>query len=66
MFAVTPYAATRHTVTMKARRTIEEWQQCRVIGIDASGDEPRYVVEILSQDGSFYLDRADLVRKPAQ
>jgi hypothetical protein len=60
-----PYIATRHTVVTRGGKTLEEWQPCRVIGIDASGDEPRYVVEIRAKDGSFYLDKADLIRKPA-
>jgi hypothetical protein len=41
------------------------WEDCRVIGIDASADEPSYIVEIRAADGSFYLERADLIRRPA-
>lgn len=65
MFAVTPFTATRHAVVMKGDRTTEEWQPCRVVGIDASGEEPKYLVEIRTKAGEFYLDRADLIRKPA-
>ncbi|MDL2409967.1 hypothetical protein PY650_30995 [Rhizobium calliandrae] len=66
MFAIpTPYTANRHTVVSRSGKTFEEWQPCRVVGIDAGGDEPKYIVEIRSKDGSFYLDKADLIRKPA-
>ena len=36
---------------------------CRVIGIDADGTEPLYVIEIQNTDGSSSLQRADVVRK---
>lgn len=65
MFAVTPYSATRHAVVMRGGATIEEWQTCRVIGIDAARDEAYYIVEMRSEDGTFYIDRADMIRKPA-
>lgn len=63
MFSVTPYRATRYAVTMKGGDTLQEWQPCTVVGIDASRDEPYYLVEMRSSDGEFYLDRADLIRK---
>ncbi len=66
MFALpAPYSATRHTVIVRGDKTIIEWQPCRVIGVDASGDEPKYIVEIRSKDGSFCIDKADVIRKPA-
>lgn len=66
MFAIpAPYSATRHTVVMRGGKTIIEWQPCRVIGVDASGDESKYIVEIRGSDGSFFIDKADVIRKPA-
>ncbi|MBX5239514.1 hypothetical protein [Rhizobium sp. NLR22b] len=65
MFAITPFQATRYAVVIKGDRTAQEWQPCRVVGVDASGEEPKYIVEIRSADGSSYLDKADLIRKPA-
>ncbi|MBB4067420.1 hypothetical protein [Gellertiella hungarica] len=59
MFALTPYPA-RHMVHTRAG---SEWHPCRVIGIDVSGDEPHYVVEVRADDGSFYLEKAGMIRK---
>ena len=61
MFAITPYNATAHLVGHNVR----EWTPCRVLGIDTSRDEPTYIVEARTSDGAFYIERADLVRKPA-
>ncbi len=65
MFSITPFTATRHAIVRKGKTTTEEWQSCRVIGIDATGDEPRYIVEMRAKDGSFYLDKADLIHNSA-
>ncbi|MDN2582366.1 hypothetical protein [Aquibium sp. ELW1220] len=65
MFAIDPYTATHHAVHLSGGQTIETWQLCRVVGIDATGADPKYLVEIRGSDGSFYIDRADLIRKPA-
>ncbi|MEX0406912.1 hypothetical protein ABGN05_14705 [Aquibium sp. LZ166] len=62
MFAVTPYSALRHVISMKDGKTVESWEQCRVVGIDATKDEPQYLVEIFTK-GSSYVDRADMIRK---
>jgi hypothetical protein len=62
MFAIEPYRATRYVVEVKEDATTMSWQPCRVIGIDASLDEPKYIVEI-AQAGEFFIDRADVIRK---
>lgn len=65
MFAVTPYNATYHVVTMDGGRTIERWKACRVIGVVDEAYGPKYLIEIRSKDGMFCLDKAELIRKPA-
>lgn len=60
MFSITPYNASAHICGTPN----QEWTPCRVIGIDASGDEPCYVVEVRTSGGAFYIDRADIIRKP--
>lgn len=59
---MTAYNALRRT---KIVGKPESWAPCRVIGIDASDGEPRYLVEIRNADGTFYLEKVDLIRKPA-
>jgi len=61
MFAVPAYQALRLT---KFVGKPESWQPCHVVGIDASDQEPRYLIEIRNADGTFCLDRVDLIRKP--
>lgn len=63
MFAVQPYSALR---LVKYVGKPETWAPCRVVGIDAGSDDAsRYVIEVRNADGTFYLDRVDLIRKPA-
>ncbi|MGO4637229.1 hypothetical protein AB4Z43_02195 [Mesorhizobium sp. 2RAF45] len=63
MFSITPYAASRYVVQIKDGETRMNWQPCQVIGVDSSGDEPSYLVEVRSANGEFHLDRADVIRK---
>lgn len=64
MFAVTPFAAMRQIFTMNDAGGMDAtWKPCRVIGIDASGDEPTYLVEVRDSDGSFYIAKEDTIRK---
>jgi len=46
-------------------KTREEWLPCRVIGVDATDLAPKFIVEVRTEDGEYYVDRADLIRKPA-
>lgn len=62
-FAITPYAASRYVVQVKGGETRMNWQPCTVVGIDGSGDEPAYIVEVRSAKGEFYIERAGLIRK---
>jgi len=65
MFAVTPFPALRMVSTRTpSGGSSVTWQPCRVVGIAASGDEPMYLIEIRGADGGFYLDRAEMIRKP--
>lgn len=61
MFSVQPYNATAHLVGHNVR----EWTPCRVLGVHSSDHDVVYIVEVRTSDGAFYLERADLVRKPA-
>lgn len=63
VFAITPYAASRYVVRVKDGETTMNWQPCTVVGIDSSGDEPAYIVEVRSAKGEFYIDRTGLIRK---
>ena len=63
MFAVQPYSAKQYVARVKDGHTTMAWEPCQVIGIDASRDEPEYLVEVRSGDGEFYLERASLIRK---
>lgn len=66
MFSITPYAALREVARVNANGTTTiRREPCRVIGIDTSGEAPRYVVEIRGTDGSFYLAHEDVITKPA-
>jgi hypothetical protein len=64
MFPVTPYAGRYYAVKTKDDKTTMRWDPCRVVGIDATGEEPQFVIEIRSSDGSYYLDKVDLTRRP--
>lgn len=65
MFAVQPYPALHEVARVNANGTTTiKREPCRVVGIDASGAEPRYVVEIRARSGDHYLDFADTIRKP--
>lgn len=66
MFAVTPYAALREVAKVNAtgRATTIRREPCRVVGIDTTGAEPRYVIEVRARSGDFYLEYADTIRKP--
>lgn len=59
MFAVTPYIA-KCLIFSKAG---EEWKPCRVIGIDASGDDPQYIVERYDRTGAAFLEKVEMIRK---
>lgn len=63
MFSVQPFEAKRHAVYMDGGKTIEKWEACTVIGVDATRDEPKYIVEVRDGHGACYVDRADLIRK---
>jgi hypothetical protein len=65
MFAVTPYSALRYVARLAGDTTTMKWEPCRVIGVDASKDDPQYIVEIRSAAGDFYLESVDSIRKPA-
>ena len=56
MFSITPYAA-RCLVYGK------EWKPCRVIGVDASGGDPLYVVERYDSTGAAFLEKVEMIRK---
>jgi len=64
MFNITPYAAQFYHLVATADGTLrDKWTNCQVIGIDATNDDVRYIVEMRDSDGSFSLERAEIIRK---
>lgn len=61
MIAIPPFNATAHLFGHNAR----EWTPCRVIGAGIEGPDVLYVVEVRAPDGTFNLDRADIIKKAA-
>lgn len=66
MFAVTPYAALHEVarVNPATGTTTIRREHCRVVGIDASSEEPQFIVEVRAASGDFYLTKVDRIRKP--
>lgn len=65
MFSITPFSALRYVVRIKGGATAMTWEPCRVVAIDASSDEPKYIVEVRDASGDLYLEKVDLIRKSA-
>ena len=63
MFSIQPFEAEAHDFDNDDGKLTDIWHPCRVIGIDASSEEPTYIVETRSARGEFSLARADIIRK---
>lgn len=64
MFNVTPYTAEYHSLVANAEGKLrDQWTRCQIVGIDATQDTIRYIIEVRDDDGTFGLERADTIRK---